>query len=164
MAIVPDNQLAGAIGRRGHNARLANKLTGLGIAIRTESQWTNLIRQAGGRPQTTACAAKEPTKEDPVKNGRPRTTEPLGQTTEADLPQQTPPQQTPPEQDRLEPDREQPEEDRETCEDTLDGFLRETAPVIPNAGKIRFAEEIEDSPVNRAKSKAERRRGQTGRR
>ena len=166
VAFVPEDQLAGAIGRGGHNARLANKLTGLDIAIRTESQPANLTRQADadGHPQAADCTAKEPAKQDPVQDDRPQDLKGLGQATEPESPEQAAPEQIPPEQDRLEPDREQPEEDSETYGETLAGFLRETAPVIPNAGKIRFAEEIADSPLNRARSKAERRRAKTGRR
>jgi N utilization substance protein A len=37
--IVPDNQLSLAIGRRGQNVRLAARLTGWRIDIRSESQW-----------------------------------------------------------------------------------------------------------------------------
>ncbi len=50
--IVPDNQLSLAIGRRGQNVRLAARLTGWRIDIRSESQWAE-------EPQVAAAAEEE---------------------------------------------------------------------------------------------------------
>jgi N utilization substance protein A len=44
--IVPDNQLSLAIGRRGQNVRLAARLTGWRIDIRSESQWAEEPHEA----------------------------------------------------------------------------------------------------------------------
>lgn len=45
--IVPDNQLSLAIGKEGQNARLAAKLTGLRIDIKSESQYKEEIQSKG---------------------------------------------------------------------------------------------------------------------
>ena len=42
-AVVPDDQLSLAIGRRGQNVRLASQLTGWSIDILTEAEWENLV-------------------------------------------------------------------------------------------------------------------------
>ena len=43
--IVPDNQLSLAIGKEGQNARLAAKLTGWKIDIKSQTQVAELMRQ-----------------------------------------------------------------------------------------------------------------------
>jgi N utilization substance protein A len=54
--IVPDYQLSLAIGREGQNARLAAKLTGYKIDIKSEAQM-------GGAVSTTAAKSKKKAKE-----------------------------------------------------------------------------------------------------
>lgn len=46
MVVVPDNQLSLAIGREGQNARLAAKLTGWKIDIKSETQARVADREA----------------------------------------------------------------------------------------------------------------------
>ena len=59
--IVPDDQLALAIGREGQNARLAARLTGWRIDIRSETDWVNQdVEEGGGESEqehTGMCAA-----------------------------------------------------------------------------------------------------------
>ena len=43
--VVPDNQLSLAIGKEGQNARLAAKLTGWKIDIKSQTQVAELMRQ-----------------------------------------------------------------------------------------------------------------------
>jgi len=51
--IVPDHQLSLAIGREGQNARLAARLTGVRIDIRSETQLAEGIPARGGEPEET---------------------------------------------------------------------------------------------------------------
>ncbi|MDQ7844085.1 MAG: transcription termination factor NusA [Armatimonadota bacterium] len=71
--IVPDNQLSLAIGREGQNARLAAKLTGWRIDIKSETQikeieakklFVDLPEEEGGTPE--AAAAAPASAEDPA--------------------------------------------------------------------------------------------------
>jgi N utilization substance protein A len=60
--IVPDDQLALAIGREGQNARLAARLTGWRIDIRSETDWVNQEQEEDGgeggeEVHTGMCAA-----------------------------------------------------------------------------------------------------------
>jgi N utilization substance protein A len=52
LVVVPDNQLSLAIGKKGQNARLAAKLTGMRIDIKSESE-VEAERAAGETPPTT---------------------------------------------------------------------------------------------------------------
>ena len=45
--VVPDSQLSLAIGKEGHNARLAAKLTGWKIDIKSETQFAEQLREQG---------------------------------------------------------------------------------------------------------------------
>jgi len=49
MVIVPDQQLSLAIGKEGQNARLAAKLTGWKIDIKSEAQWREMQREEEAR-------------------------------------------------------------------------------------------------------------------
>ena len=49
MVLVPDQQLSLAIGKEGQNARLAAKLTGWKIDIKSESQWREIQREEEAR-------------------------------------------------------------------------------------------------------------------
>jgi N utilization substance protein A len=59
LVIVPDYQLSLAIGREGQNARLAARLTGWRIDIKSETQFADEQR-GGPRPAPQAAAAAEP--------------------------------------------------------------------------------------------------------
>ncbi len=54
LVVVPDNQLSLAIGKKGQNARLAAKLTGMRIDIKSESEL-----EAGRVASGTACEGRE---------------------------------------------------------------------------------------------------------
>jgi N utilization substance protein A len=70
LVIVPDYQLSLAIGREGQNARLAARLTGWRIDIKSETQFAD--EQRGGPRQVAAGAAApspssaQPASEDPT--------------------------------------------------------------------------------------------------
>jgi N utilization substance protein A len=64
LVIVPDNQLSLAIGKEGQNARLAAKLTGWRIDIKSESQ----IKEAEARKIFADLPAEEPA---PAESPRP---------------------------------------------------------------------------------------------
>jgi len=59
LVIVPDYQLSLAIGREGQNARLAARLTGWRIDIKSETQFADEQR-GGPRPAQPAAAAPSP--------------------------------------------------------------------------------------------------------
>ncbi len=61
--VVPDHQLSLAIGKEGQNARLAAKLTGWKIDIRSESEAEELDAED---PVEEEPAAEEPAPEDPA--------------------------------------------------------------------------------------------------
>ena len=55
--VVPDNQLSLAIGKEGQNARLAAKLTGWKIDIKSQSQaaeMTDMVDENGNAPEAPA--------------------------------------------------------------------------------------------------------------
>ena len=56
LVVVPDNQLSLAIGKKGQNARLAAKLTGMRIDIKSESELEAERMGPGGRELTAALA------------------------------------------------------------------------------------------------------------
>jgi transcription termination/antitermination protein NusA len=66
--IVPDYQLSLAIGKEGQNARLAAKLTGFRIDIRSETQWAEeeKARQEAARRPQPASAPEEAETEAPA--------------------------------------------------------------------------------------------------
>ncbi|CAM3389215.1 transcription termination factor NusA [Hydrogenibacillus schlegelii] len=67
--VVPDNQLSLAIGKKGQNARLAAKLTGLRIDIKSETQMRELAESAStdGSSAKTASPAGAPVDEAPAE-------------------------------------------------------------------------------------------------
>lgn len=58
--VVPDNQLSLAIGKRGQNARLAARLTGFKIDIKSESDYEELQAQLAQAPVKEASDSEEP--------------------------------------------------------------------------------------------------------
>ena len=56
IVVVPDNQLSLAIGKEGQNARLAAKLTGWKIDIKSQSQYLEQMAEAGMVEETPAMA------------------------------------------------------------------------------------------------------------
>ena len=70
LVIVPDYQLSLAIGKEGQNARLAARLTGLRVDIKSESQ----IRKENESPATEEAAATE----EPASTDKPATAEAAG--------------------------------------------------------------------------------------
>ena len=61
--IVPDDQLSLAIGREGQNVRLAHRLTGWKIDIKSESQAAQIEKQAQKEVETVEEIAEEMTEE-----------------------------------------------------------------------------------------------------
>ncbi len=61
--IVPDDQLSLAIGKAGQNAKLAAKLTGWKIDIKSESQFRELIQQQNAENEDTDSEENEQTEE-----------------------------------------------------------------------------------------------------
>ena len=57
--IVPDNQLSLAIGKEGQNARLAAKLTGWKIDIKSQSQMDQAMQEAAQEAEDTAAESAE---------------------------------------------------------------------------------------------------------
>ena len=57
--IVPDDQLSLAIGKSGQNVRLAAKLTGWKIDIKTETQFRELLAQKTEEPEKEESESKE---------------------------------------------------------------------------------------------------------
>ena len=57
--IVQDNQLSLAIGKSGQNVRLAAKLTGWKIDIKTETQFRELLAQKTEEPEKEESESKE---------------------------------------------------------------------------------------------------------
>lgn len=62
--VVPDMQLSLAIGKEGQNARLAAKLTGWKIDIKSESQVAELMREQGISPEDIPVDAPLPAMDD----------------------------------------------------------------------------------------------------
>ena len=62
--IVPDDQLSLAIGREGQNVRLAHRLTGWKIDIKSESQAAQMEKQAKAEVQAPVDADEEPKAEE----------------------------------------------------------------------------------------------------
>ncbi|MFH0975334.1 MAG: transcription termination factor NusA [Spirochaetota bacterium] len=63
IAIVEDDQLKLAIGRGGHNARLASKLCGFDIDIKTETQYHELLSSGESRALVDQLFSETPTNE-----------------------------------------------------------------------------------------------------
>jgi N utilization substance protein A len=61
LVIVPDNQLSLAIGKEGQNVRLAARLTGLKIDIRSESQMEEMEEESSDENAAEAAASGEET-------------------------------------------------------------------------------------------------------
>ena len=66
--VVPDYQLSLAIGKEGQNARLAAKLTGWKIDIKSETQYKEMGSPGALSPKPAEEAAVEKPQEEPVEN------------------------------------------------------------------------------------------------
>jgi len=62
--VVPDHQLSLAIGKEGQNARLAARLTGWKIDIRSESQWAEELARAEAEPEVEEAEEGEQAAEE----------------------------------------------------------------------------------------------------
>jgi N utilization substance protein A len=73
LVIVPDYQLSLAIGKEGQNARLAARLTGWRIDIKSEAQVADESRPAAAAPAEVPVAAKPPAEaaSDPAASSEP---------------------------------------------------------------------------------------------
>lgn len=59
LVVVPDYQLSLAIGKEGQNARLAAKLTGWKIDIKSETQYEEYLEELANKPETPEAEAVE---------------------------------------------------------------------------------------------------------
>ncbi|MGH2825778.1 MAG: transcription termination/antitermination protein NusA, partial [Actinomycetota bacterium] len=70
LVIVPDYQLSLAIGKEGQNARLAARLTGLRVDIKSETQMREEEKRVAAEAEASEAPAEEATKvEEPVREG-----------------------------------------------------------------------------------------------
>ena len=70
LVIVPDYQLSLAIGKEGQNARLAARLTGLRVDIKSETQIREESKRVAAEAEASAAPAEEATEaEEPVREG-----------------------------------------------------------------------------------------------
>ena len=71
MAVVPDDKLSLAIGRSGQNARLAVRLTGWKIDVKSESAALSELEEYEnlGEEENAEVATEETAAEEPVANG-----------------------------------------------------------------------------------------------
>ncbi|MGE0488451.1 MAG: transcription termination factor NusA [Vulcanimicrobiota bacterium] len=68
VVVVPDNQLSLAIGREGQNARLAAKLTGWKIDIKSEAQMRDIMEREARRAEENQAPEPAAEEEVPVAN------------------------------------------------------------------------------------------------
>jgi N utilization substance protein A len=64
LVVVPHDQLSLAIGKRGQNARLASRLTGWNIDIRSDQELTGGVVEATGEDSASGVASQEPVAQD----------------------------------------------------------------------------------------------------
>ena len=64
LVVVPHDQLSLAIGKRGQNARLASRLTGWNIDIRSDQELTGGAVEATGEDSASGVASQEPVAQD----------------------------------------------------------------------------------------------------
>lgn len=151
ICVVPDRQLSLAIGKEGQNARLAAKLTGWRIDIKSASAFREeeAERLAREEEERAAIAATLPAPEPtPIEAPAPTVVPPP-----ADIPVEAPlfaePAMTPPIA-AVEPAVEAPP--GEEFEETL--TMEDLFPTKPGErGKIRFAEEILGAEIGRKKGR-----------
>jgi N utilization substance protein A len=70
--LVPDNQLSLAIGKSGQNVRLAARLTGWRIDIRSEAQAAREMFEGGGAKASPKGASAEPAKDQVAASADPQ--------------------------------------------------------------------------------------------
>ncbi len=68
IAVVEDDQLKLAIGRGGHNARLASKICGFDIDIKTETQYHDMLSSGETRALVEQLFTETPTNETPLED------------------------------------------------------------------------------------------------
>ena len=211
VVVVPERQLSLAIGKEGQNARLAAKLTGWRLDIKSMAEWESekaqIKLEAQAKEEAEAEAKEEAEKlaaEQAVLEAELRELEELerletGETQEKEEPvaapvleevleeilaqeeaaaqQEEQPEEVPVPQDELEAftlddvmvdeeDEEEEEEDEDLPIEDLGDEIWEVPQLTPDAGKIRFAEDIMDferggggrSRRGRSKRKAKARR------
>jgi N utilization substance protein A len=86
LVIVPDYQLSLAIGREGQNARLAARLTGWRIDIKSESQASEAPAPATSKPATSKPAPASPAPPKPAQPPEPAPPSPEASTDHQDEP------------------------------------------------------------------------------
>jgi N utilization substance protein A len=134
--IVPDRQLSLAIGKEGQNARLAAKLTGWRIDIRSESA----VQEASLAKAVVEEAPAEPVAEVAAE-------------------------EQPPAEAAAEPAAEEvaPAEEAVEASDEPTAAVAEEAPAVaPEKPQIRFAEEVSSVAGGRSQAKGKRAKGRKG--
>jgi len=185
MVVVPDKHLSLAIGKEGQNARLAAKLTGWRLDIKSMSEWEAIRaqrqaakveeRQAKAAPVQEAPRAEAPA---PVAEEKPQPVAPqevpVAKAPEvpASQPEEKAEEPVPQEVPALTPEEElaalsvggtAEAEEEEEAEEAPAGVELDQEEIwkvpvtVPDTGRIRFAEEILDGPRSRAKEKKSRR-------
>jgi N utilization substance protein A len=134
--IVPDRQLSLAIGKEGQNARLAAKLTGWRIDIRSESA----VQETGLPPAVVEEAPAEP----------------VAEAEEVAPAEETP---APSEEPVAEAEEAAPAEEMPAPSEEPVAEAEEAATVAPEKPQIRFAEEVQIGASGRGPSKGKRAKG-----
>jgi N utilization substance protein A len=134
--IVPDRQLSLAIGKEGQNARLAAKLTGWRIDIRSEST----VQETGLPPAVVEEAPAEP----------------VAEAEEVAPAEETP---APSEEPVAEAEEAAPAEEMPAPSEEPVAEAEEAATVAPEKPQIRFAEEVQIGASGRGPSKGKRAKG-----
>jgi N utilization substance protein A len=130
--IVPDRQLSLAIGKEGQNARLAAKLTGWRIDIRSETI-AQQDRAAGAVAEAMKVVEEKP---EPVKRPRAKKAQPVEAVAEAE------PVLRPEEEAALAFEEEEGKTPAEAVAEAPEAAAVAAAPEAPRKQGIRFAEEI----------------------
>jgi len=160
--VVPDRQLSLAIGKEGQNARLAAKLTGWRIDIKSQSAYEAELAEKGITPEEAAAAARE----EALRRSREAAAKVAEEARAAAATRPL----TPEEEIALEfAEREAAERETAAEEEVLAPAATaapvEPAPAAPAKGGIRFAEELARPPsLDDLKPAAKKKGGPPGRR
>jgi N utilization substance protein A len=157
--VVPDRQLSLAIGKEGQNARLAAKLTGWRIDIKSQSAYEAELAEKGITPEEAAAAQRE----EALRRSRAAA---AAIAEEARVAATTRPL-TPEEEIALEFAEREAAGEEAPVEEVLEpaATITPAEPVAPAKGGIRFAEELARPPsLEDLKPAAKKRGGPPGRR
>jgi len=147
--VVPDRQLSLAIGKEGQNARLAAKLTGWRIDIKSQTAYEAELAEKGITPEEAAATARE----EALRRSRAAA---AAIAEEARIASATRPL-TPEEEIALEyAEREAAGEPAEEEAEAPAAMVEPVAPAAPGKPGIRFAEELVRPPIEELKPAAKK--------